>query len=120
MLGNEAQPTSVWFLAPVAVVSGLVALISGQVSKRYGLAVDGDQGFLRQGFIGQVITVFPMYKVQRVDIRQTPLQERSGRAHLTVHLASHSLSLPYVPLETAQRFRDLALYRAETTRKRWY
>lgn len=103
------------------VIGVLLAwLILSRIAGRFGFAVDGDFGEFRQGFIGHQITVFPLFKVQRVDIRQTPLQHRRDIAHLTVHLASHSLTLPYMNMGDARRFRDLALYHAESTRQKWF
>ena len=80
----------------------------------------GEYGFVRTGLIGSETTLFPLFKVQRIDIRQTPLQHRSDLSHLTVHLASHSLTLPYVQVDDAHRFRDLALFAAEPSHQRWY
>ena len=66
------------------------------------------------------MTFLDQFKVQRVDIRQTVFQQRRGVAHLTVHLASHSLTLPYVGIEDANRLRDLALFAAESSQQPWY
>jgi putative membrane protein len=55
-----------------------------------------------------------------VDLVQTPLQRRGGIGTLTVHLASHSLTMPYVRMGDAQQLRDLALYHAESSRERWF
>ncbi len=88
--------------------------------RKMGYAVAGDHGFIRHGLVGSETTVFPLFKVQRVDIRQTPGQNRRGLAHLVIHLASHSLKLPHVKVADAQLFRDLALYHVESTNRPWY
>jgi putative membrane protein len=111
------HPAVLLLLAPIG---GLAWLILRRVARAFGWAVDGGFGYVRNGFIGHTTTVFPLFKVQRVDIRQTPIQHRRGIAHLTVHLASHSLTLPYLRLDDAHRIRDLCLYAAESSRKRWY
>ena len=80
----------------------------------------GKFGFVRTGFIGRKTTVFPLFKVQKVDISQTPGQRRKGLAHLTIHLASHSLKVPYMPAIDAFRMRDLILYYVESTNRPWY
>ena len=80
----------------------------------------GDYGFIRHGFWGAEITVFPLFKVQRVDIRQTPGQRRKKLAHLAIHLASHSLKISYVDEQDAKLFRDLALYHVESSNRAWY
>jgi membrane protein YdbS with pleckstrin-like domain len=98
----------------------LAWLIVSLVWKRIGYGVVGDHGFVRRGFFGTQTTVFPLFKVQRVDIRQTPGQCRKGLAHLTIHLASHSLKIPYVCEQDTRHFRDLALYYVESSNRAWY
>jgi len=98
----------------------LAGLVFNRCWTKLGYGVNGDYGFIRHGFIGTVTTIFPMFKIQRIDIRQTPIQHRKGLAHLTIHLASHSLKLPYVSMRDASLFRDLALYQAESSKQPWY
>jgi putative membrane protein len=105
-------------LIPVGLA--LAWLVINRCWKKLAYGVNGDYGFVRQGFIGTVTTIFPLFKVQRIDIRQTPIQHRKGLAHLTIHLASHSLKVPYVSMQHANRLRDLALYQAETSDQPWY
>jgi putative membrane protein len=110
-----------WGLVLVFVlVSALILWLTHLRWRACGYAVDGEYGFVRSGMIGSRITLFPLFKVQRIDIRQTPLQHRKGLAHLTIHLASHSLSVPYLSLRDAQRLRDLALYHAESDPRPWF
>jgi putative membrane protein len=108
------------FGAILPITLGLAWLAANRYWQRAGYAVVGDYGFIRHGIIGTVSTVFPLFKVQRIDIRQTPGQRRRGLAHLSIHLASHSLSIPYVPIADAEQLRDLALYYAETAEQAWY
>ena len=88
--------------------------------KQTGYGVVGEYGFIRHGFIGAQTTVFPLFKVQRVDIIQTPGQRKRGLAQLSIHLASHTLNMPYVPVDDAHAFRDLAPYYVESERRCWY
>ena len=102
------------------ITLGLAWLVANRYWQRAGYAVVGDYAFIRHGIIGTVSTVFPLFKVQRIDISQTPGQRRRGLSHLSIHLASHSLSIPYVRIADAEQLRDLALYYAETTEQDWY
>ena len=108
------------FALLVPVLLGLGFLIVNQVWKRLGYGVVGEHGFVRSGFIGTQTTLFPLFKVQRVDLRQSPGQRRHGLVNLTIHLASHSLSVPYVRLQDAERIRDLALFYVESSDRPWY
>lgn len=108
------------FLLLLPVGLALAWIIVSQIWSKSGYGVVGNYGFIRHGFLGVEVTVFPLYKVQRVDIRQTPGQCRKKLAHLAIHLASHSLSISYVREQDARQFRDLALYLVESSNRAWY
>lgn len=105
-------------LPPMLVAIGY--LVVRQCWRKIGYSVVGEYGVIRSGFIGTRTTIFPLFKLQKVEIRQTPGQRRADLAHLTIHLASHSLSLPYVRVDHARQFRDLALFYAESSDRAWY
>ena len=108
------------FLALIPLGYGLAFLIMLQLWRRYGYAVIGEYGFVRSGFVGTTMTAFPLYKIQRMDSRQTPGQRRKSLAHMSIHLAAETLTLPEVALADVERFRDLGLYYAESTQRLWY
>lgn len=108
------------FAAAWVPVAMAVMLIHLQCWRQTGWAVVGQHALLRTGFIGSNTTVFPLFKVQRVDVTQTAGMRRRGLAHITVHLASHSTSLPWIAAEDAFRLRDLAIYQAESSREAWF
>jgi putative membrane protein len=107
-------------LLVVPVFAGVLYMITTRRWQKTGYGVAGAYGFVRNGFLGTQTTIFPLFKVQRIDVRQTPIQHRKGLAHLTIHLASHSVKVPYVTVEDANLFRDLALYQAENSKVAWY
>jgi len=108
------------FLLVIPVFVGIIFLITNRCWQKVGYGVVGGYGFVRHGFIGTQTTIFPLFKIQRIDVRQTPIQHRKGLAHLTIHLASHSVKVPYISVEDANRFRDLAVYCAESSQTAWY
>jgi putative membrane protein len=120
VLMTPAILVSPLFLLPVPLMAAALYPIFVQLWKRIAYGVVGAYGFVRTGFIGSTVTVFPLYKIQRIDFRQTPWQRRAGFAHLKIHLASHSLNLPYVPVEDARRLQDLALYEVESSTLAWF
>ncbi len=105
-------------MLPLAVGTACAAIYRSW--QKLGYAVVGEYGFVRYGFIGTKTTVFPLFKVQRVDIRQSPGQRRKGLAHLNIHLASHSLKIPHMPVKHANAMRDLMLFHVESTDRPWY
>lgn len=87
--------------------------------RRFGYYSDGEHAVVRTGFIGHRLTVFSFYKVQSVSVTQSPGQRRRELANLHIRLASSTISIPYIPLVTAQNWRDTILLRIETTKKHW-
>jgi putative membrane protein len=108
------------FLIIVPIACTAFFLILRQSWKRQGYAVRGGHGFVRSGFLGFTTQIFPLFKMQRVALRQTPGQRRAGVAHLTLHLASGSMTLPHIAANDAHRLQDLTLYEAESTDRAWY
>jgi len=86
---------------------------------RYGYASDGEHGVVRSGFLGKRHVLFPFYKVQTVELHQSPGQRRRKLADLHVKLAGNTVKIPYVPLEDAVDWRKTILEKIESTNKAW-
>jgi len=108
------------FLVILPVVLALAWSVISRVWDKIGYGVVGGYGFMQRGFLGTETTIFPLFKVQRIDIHQTPGQRRKKLAHLTIHLASHTLKIPYVCVHDARKLRDLSLYHVESSNRAWY
>ncbi|UTW54571.1 PH domain-containing protein [Kordiimonas sp. SCSIO 12610] len=96
-----------------------LSLIFTQKKKRYRYALHGEYAIIQSGFIGKSISVFPMYKVQNVRIRQSPGQRRKGLATLKINIAGQTLTMPYMPLNDANHWRNLILAKVEQSTKPW-
>ncbi|MGI9205804.1 MAG: PH domain-containing protein [Woeseiaceae bacterium] len=88
--------------------------------RKFGFAIADNGVVLRRGFIGYQTVAFLHRKVQRINVTQTPLQERKGLATIRFYLASGSLRLPYVDHEMAKRLRDYILYKVESSQLAWH
>lgn len=108
------------FFLILPLASVIAWLVLYRLWQKTGYALVGEYGFVRNGFVGTNTTIFPLFKVQRVDFSQTPGQRRRGLAHLTIHLASHSLKIPYMTSTDAKAMRDLLLFKVESTNRPWY
>ncbi len=118
-------------LLPVASVLGLaglwclgwvpvVALVAWQRWRRRGYLHDDDGLVCRSGLLGYRVEAALFRKVQRVSVRQSPLQRRKGLATLHVHLATGNVRLPYIEQATARRLRDYILFKAASSRLAWH
>lgn len=102
----------------------LLALIPGCILtylryKRFGIYTDNTNMYVREGLIGTRITMFPLFKTQKVNATQTPLMKHAALANFTVQLASGRLTVPYLPKKQVYNWCELALYRAQVTNKNW-
>lgn len=109
---------SVWGLLPLLlpIIAAPAVIIR---HKKYGFAMQGEYAVVRSGFIGHKLSVFPLHKVQRVNVTQSPGQRRAELATLQIHLAGTSLTIPYIPMQSAIEWRDTILYKVETSEKPW-
>jgi putative membrane protein len=85
---------------------------------RYGKT--DEYGLIRSGFIGHKQVLFPLFKVQRVVISQSPVQKRRNLATLTIYMASGKMRIPYMPIEHAQQWFDQIYAKVETDSRPWF
>ena len=107
--------TWIWLLGVTPVGACLVYL----KWRRYGLWFNDDFVAIRTGFIGQKITVLPLYKVQNVSQVQTPMLRRNNLANIVLQLPYGKESLPFVPKRKARAFLNLCTYQIEKSEKSW-
>ncbi len=88
--------------------------------RKFGFVIADNGVVLRRGFIGYQTVAFLHRKVQRINVTQTPLQERKGLATIRFYLASGSLRLPYVDHTVAKDLRDYILYKVESSQLAWH
>ncbi len=80
-----------------------------------------DEGLVRRsGVIGYRTVALLYRKVQRVTVRQSPLQRRKGLATLRVYMASGSVKVPYIEYALAKQLRDYMLYKVESSHRAWH
>ncbi|MCJ8268466.1 MAG: PH domain-containing protein, partial [Psychrosphaera sp.] len=85
---------------------------------RYGKT--DEYGLIRSGFIGHKQVLFPLFKVQRAVISQSPVQKRRNLATLTIYLASGKMRIPYMPIEHARQWFDQIYAKIETDSRPWF
>jgi len=85
---------------------------------RFGMK-DGFARFER-GLFGFRHIIFPLFKIQRVEIRQSPIQKRRDLATLKIYLASNRVQMQYIPMSTAQKWMRVIVNHIEGTKRAWY
>ncbi len=108
-----------WF-AVIGLIAPLFYPLVVKRWSRYRFGLTDHYGYIARGFIGNRRVLFPLFKVQRVVLKQSPLQRRSNLATLVIYLASERLTIPYMPIELAHHWYDLIYYRTETDPRPWF
>ncbi len=110
-LWPAAGPTALLALAWMAP-SSLYFWLS---FRRFGLSVLQNGFAFRSGLIGYRVNIWLHRKVQRLTITQSPFQRRRKLANIRFHLASGSISVPFVDYAMALQLQDYLLYRIESS-----
>ncbi|MFT6732702.1 MAG: putative membrane protein [Polaribacter sp.] len=85
---------------------------------RYGIK-DGYARFER-GLFGYRHITFPTYKVQRVEVRQSPIQRRRNLSTLKVYLASNQLKMQFIPFDEANKWLEEINKAIHNDKRDWY
>jgi putative membrane protein len=107
------------FAAPFLLCGLLLPLVLKRW-RAYQLGMNKGYARFERGLFGFRHVTFPLYKVQKVEISQSPLQRRSSLATLRIYLASNKLQMQYIPLKTAQLWLATILNLTQSTKKAWY
>ncbi len=111
-----------WFVYLVAAIV-LILLALALVIKRWSMFrfgfTDG-YGVFKSGLFGFKRTLFPLYKVQYAEIRQSPLQRRRNLATLRIALASSKIVIPYIPVLTAERWLNTIRQAVVSNKSPWF
>ena len=88
--------------------------------KAYRFGMKNGYGKFERGLFGFRHVLFPLYKVQRAEVRQSPIQRRRNLATLKIYLASNQLQMQYIPIEEANRWLEIIGQEIEDTELAWY
>ena len=108
-----------WFIMSAVALIGLMVL--GFIPRRVralGYALREDDIVFRRGVIFQRIVAVPYGRLQLVDVGRGPIARALGLSQLSLvtAAASSGVSIPGLPLATADQLRDHLIALAETRR----
>lgn len=87
--------------------------------RRYGYWFNDEYGAIREGFIGNKTTIFPIRKTQTVRIVQSRGQRLRNLGNLTIQLGSGPVTIPYLPMAKLSEIVDKTLYKTECSSEPW-
>jgi len=88
--------------------------------KGYRFGMKDGYGIFQRGVFGFRHILFPLYKVQRAEVRQSPIQRRKGLATLKIYLASNNIQMQYIPIGTAKQWLSVIQQEIKSANKPWY
>ncbi len=107
------------FFLPV-VVSLLFLPLVFRRWKKYRFGMSEGYAQFERGLFGFRHVVFPLFKVQKVEVTQSPIQRRNNLATLKIYLASNKLQMQYIPYDKANEWMQVILGKIQSTKKAWY
>lgn len=89
------------------------------LDKKRGYGYNDELLVIKGGAHGSKASITPIYKLQAVELTQTPYQRRKDLATLVLHNAAGKDRIPYIDLATAQYLHNLFLYKVESDNRDW-
>lgn len=86
---------------------------------RYVIHMNEQVMELHSGIFGRKYTLLRLFKVQAVELSQSPYQRRKELANMELHTAAGAVKIPYVPMAHARSIRDYILYEVEREERDW-
>jgi len=130
---------AVYLWLPVCIALGILAVLSGKIIvascmpflwlvgvaaitlrwRRWGIACDQHYMYVRSGWIGVQYRLFPSYKIQQAQFKQSIFMRRRHLAGIKFVLASGSIVIPMLNEDLAYTMVDRALYQAQASQRSW-
>ena len=108
-----------WLVIPVIFSIVMFPLIVRRWrAYRFGMK-DGYAKFER-GLFGFRHMIFPLYKVQRAEVKQSPFQAKRDLSTLKIYLASGQVQMQYIPIDVANQWLDIIGNHIEDSQLAWY
>ncbi|MBK8622643.1 MAG: PH domain-containing protein [Saprospiraceae bacterium] len=110
----------IYFPLVVLTVFYSISVLSRYLQyKKKNYKIKEDSIVIRGGAFGEKNVIFPVFKIQGIEISQSPYQRRQNLADVAFHLASGSVYIPYITKQEADVISDYCLYKIESSSKKW-
>jgi putative membrane protein len=104
---------------PVTLI-GIYIIISRYIAyKKKALGYNEHLIYIRGGTFGDKAEILPMYKIQALELHQTPYQTRNQLCSLTLYTASGNITIPYIGNQLGNKLADLLIYKVESDHRKW-
>ncbi len=87
--------------------------------KRWQFRISQNKLYTTSGVLESVTKALALYKVQGVQLQQTPYQRRKNLSNLVLHTASGDVRIPYIKYSLALQIKNYILYKIESSKQAW-
>ena len=106
-------------MLPVLIV-GIYFILTRYISyRKKSFGHNNELVFICGGIFGEKAEVLPMYKIQAVEIHQSPYQSKHQLCSLSLFTASGRIKIPYIKLSTGRTLSDTFIYKVESDKRMW-
>ncbi len=105
---------------PYLLIAGLYLIGTRYIGfRKITFGFNDELIYITGGIFGEKAEVMPMFKIQALEIYQSPYQTKHHLASITLFTASGKLKIPYIDLSTCINLSDLFLFKTESDRRMW-
>lgn len=80
---------------------------------------DGELLYIKGGVFGDKAEVLPIFKIQAIELHQSPYQFKNQLCSISLYTASGRIMIPYISNDFAKNLSDIFLRKVESDRRRW-
>lgn len=102
-----------WLYLPLALYMAQMYYV------KRGFRLHPDYFISEGGIFGRSNKMIELFKVQAVKLSQGWYETRTDLSTIHIYTAAGEISVPYLPIELAQRLRDYVTYRVESDQSNW-
>ena len=114
---NFQESKDVFVVLTISLVYFIFTSILKYKKMKYGF--NNEVIRIDSGIFGNKHSMYTIYKLQGVEITQSPVQIRKNLANLVLFSGAGNETIRYINKQTAEKIRDFILYRIETDKREW-
>lgn len=107
------------YMGGCILVGALLLLHRYKRSKKLSIRLSESLMHISYGSFGEKFTLVPHYKIQSIELSQSPYQRRADVANITIYTSAQNIRIPYIKLNDALFVYDYVLYKIESSTKNW-
>ena len=120
MLSFAAVILDLLIIIPYVLLATIYLIMTRYIGfRKKAFGFNDELIYIKSGVFGDKDEVLPMFKLQALEINQSPFQKKHQLASITIYTASGKLKIPYIALSSCRQLADLLLYKAESSNRKW-